>query len=311
MEPQAPSFVMRVPLDRVTGLAMDAGVRFALRGTVTAALDGASFDASRLFDFAAGGLHVVDGAPAQAAYVLAATGETAAACVAAGAPSPCLVPRLAELAHERLHTAGELAATLSGSIELESLSAGAATTDHAGAIGGVALALGLAGLAWAAVAFLRRLGRDSMWRVRMASRRALLATRGDSTLEPVRPRIVALVDRARHLDAVRRACARKLRRVDRAALDRQAGALALASGASASSALATLSVERDEIAHLEREVAAATTEIDRIASALRAVALRVCSRDALAGGVGGADPVDALASELDFREQALAEANAR
>ena len=48
------AFLMRVPLDRVTGLAMDASVRFALRGTVTAALDGASFDASRLFDFAAG-----------------------------------------------------------------------------------------------------------------------------------------------------------------------------------------------------------------------------------------------------------------
>lgn len=306
MDPVPPPFVMRVPLDRVTGLAMDAGVRVALRGTVTASLDGASFDASRLFDFAAGGLHVVDRDPAQGAYVLAATGETAAACAAAGAPSPCLVPRLAELAHERLHTAGELAATLSGSIELESLSAGGSTADHAGAIGGVALALGLA---WAAVVFVRRLARNSMGRVRTAARCALRATRGDSTLEAVRPRIAALVDRACELEAVRRACARKLRRVDRAALDRQAGALALASGASASSALATLSVERAEVARLERERAAATTEIDRIQSALRAVALRVWSRDARAGGAGGADPVEALASELDFRERALAEVN--
>jgi hypothetical protein len=286
MDSATSPFTMRVPLDRVTGLAMDSGARFALRGTVTTALDGMSFDAAHLFDFAAGGLRVVDRDPANGAYVLSATGDAAPACIAAGAPSPCLVPRLAELAHERLHTASELASTLSGSVELEARSGTDGAPESTGVLGGLALVIGLVGLAWAALVGARRMARSSMRRVRLAARRALRATRGDETLQPVRPKIAALVERAGQLDAVRRDCARKLRRVDRAAL----------------------SAERAEAGRLESERAAAVHEIERIESALRVVALRAGTRDARPSG---ADPVDALLSELDFREQALVEADVR
>jgi hypothetical protein len=286
MDSAASPFTMRVPLDRVTGLAMESGARFALTGAVTSALDGTTFDAAHLFDFAEGGLRVVDIDPANGAYVLSATGHAAAACIAAGAPSPCLVPRLAELAHQRLHTASELAATLSGSIVLESRSGGDGAPESGGYLGGLALVIGLVGLAWAAVVGARRMARSSMRRVRLAARRALRATRGDETLEPVRPKIAALVERAGQLDAVRRDRARKLRLVDRAAL----------------------SAERAEAGRLESERAAAAHEIERIESALRVVALRAGTRDACPSG---GDPVDALLSELDFREQALVEADVR
>jgi hypothetical protein len=287
MDAPAP-FTMHVPLDRVTGLAIESGVQFVLRGTVSVALDGASFDAAALFDFAAGGLRVVDSDAAHGAYVLAANGGTAAACTAAGSPSPCLVPRLAELAHARLRTASELASTLSGSIVLESQASGAGEGEGFGAVGGLAMVLALIGLAWAAIVGVRRFARSSMRRVRVAARRALRATRGDETLDPVRPKIVLLVARAQDLDRIRRDCGRKLRRADRAAL----------------------SAERAEVGRLESERAAAGLEIERIVSALRLVALRAGTSGS-AALPPGVDPVDALVAELDFREQALLEAGVR
>ncbi len=112
-------FLLRVPLDRVTALALDDGARVEMHGQVATTVDGRSFDALDLFDFAAGGLRVVDEDGKGHAYVLAGTGQEGTGCSAAFVPSPCLVPRLAALAHERLRTAQELAATLSGGMDLE------------------------------------------------------------------------------------------------------------------------------------------------------------------------------------------------
>jgi hypothetical protein len=310
-------FTMALPLDRVTAIAIEPGTRFEIHGRVVAGVDGSSFDGAELFDFGRGGLQLVDTIPDRVAYVLEATGHDAPACAALGAPSPCLIPRLATLAHERLRTETEFASTLSGGITLEARSP--AGVPPAGAPNGAAsvAARGLAGAClvavfiWVAVSLARRAGQTAMGRVRLAARRALRATRGDATLEPVRQRIRALVDRARAIDDVRRTSTRTLSRVDRAALDRRAHALAFALVPQAAAASASIEAERAEVARLDGERASAIVELERIESALRVVALRARTRVAAFGEPGAAsapDAVDTLIGELDLRDQAIAEA---
>ena len=310
MDSPAP-FTMKLPLDRVTALSMEPGAVVGLSGQVTASLDGSSLDAASLFDFAAGGLRVVDADPAHFAYVLAPTGQYAPACASVGG-LPCLVPRLAVLAHERLHTAGELASTLSGSIELESHPRPSAAPAILGAFALAAAFVGVAlAVAWAAVALSRRAARTAMGRIRIAARRALHATRGDATLDDARTQIGALVVRARHLDAQRR---------DRGALERRADACARSTVPVAPAALASFSAEHAAAVQLESDHRSVIVELERIESVLRTAAIRV------GGAASGAqygprarlgqgsralvDPVDALVTELDLRDEAFAEADA-
>ena len=241
-------FLLPLPLDRVTALALDDGARVEVHGQVGTVVDGHRFDAMGLFDFGAGGLRVVGHDAARSAYRLEATGETAIGCSAAGVPTPCLLPRLAEIAHERLMTARELAATLSGGIELEA--GGPPATASKLAIAGLCIA-GALMITWCAVAWSRRLARTALGRVRAAARHALRATEGDVTLEPVRKEIRVLVDRAVGLDSV---------------------------------------------------------ELERIESVLRVVTLRAETRRGLSTL---SDPVEALVAELDLRDQAMAEVDAR
>jgi hypothetical protein len=316
MDTPAP-FTMKLPLDRVTALSMEPGAVVGLSGRVTASIDGSSFDAASLFDFAAGGLRVVDTDPAHFAYVLAPTGQAMPACAAAGG-LPCLVPRLDVLAHERLHTAAELASTLSGGIELESRPKPSAAPAIVSMLTIIVLVLGAAaGLAWAAVALSRRAARTALGRIRIAARRALRATQGDATLLGVRTQIRALVGRARQLDTLRRACARKLARIDRGALARRADACARSTVPVAPAALASFAAESAAAAQLESDHGAAVLELERIESTLRTVALRVAGVGSscvphlrLGRGEPAADPIDGLLTELDLRDQAMAEAEA-
>jgi hypothetical protein len=277
MDSPAP-FTMKLPLDRVTALAMDPGAHVVLSGQVMASMDGTSFDAASLFDFAAGGLRIVEADPAHFAYVLAPTGQYAPAC-ARVAGAACLVPRLGVLAHQRLHTAAELASTLSGSIELESHPPPSAAPAIAWGVALAVAGLGaIVALVRAAVWLSRRAARTAMGRIRVAARRALRGTRGDVTLDAARTQIRALVDRARQLDALRRAC--------------------------------RVGSDHDS----------AVVELERIESVLRTAAVRV----GRPGGVAGdrarlllrsgqatlADPIDALVTELDLRDAAIAEADA-
>jgi hypothetical protein len=326
---------MHLPLDRVTVLAMDPGTVVGLSGLVTASVDGSSFDAATLFDFTAGGLRVVDVDPAHHAYVLAPSGQYAPACAGASGVTrqehgysgvSCLVPRLEILAHQRLKTASELASTLWGGIELESHPGPTAANAIGGAIAPVTLCLvASAAFAWLALALSRRAGRTALGRIRIAARQALRSTRGDATLEGARLQIRALVDRARQLDALRRACARRLARIDRAALDRRADACLRAAVAGhipvAAEALASFSAERAAAVQLESDHGSAVVELERIESVLRTTALRVGGGREGQGARGMrrvhprcgevfADPVDALVGELDLRDEAIAEANA-
>ncbi len=315
MDSPAP-FTMIVPLDRMTTLSIEPDAHVELHGRVTTSTDGTSFDAASLFDFAAGGLRIVDTDPAHFAYVVAPTGQFVPAC---GGGLSCLVPRLAILAHERLHTSAELASTLSGGIELESRPQPSQAPAVLGALALGALCLcSVLAVVWAAVALSRRAARTAMGRVRIAARRALRASRGEATLDGARAQIRALVVRARHLDALRRTCARKLGRIDLGALERRADACARATVPAAAAALACLSAERAAAAQLEADHGSALVELERIESVLRTAALRVgggggaavSNAGRLRRGAAFADPVDALVAELDLRDEAIAEADA-
>ncbi len=301
-------FLLPLPLDRVTALALDDGARVEVHGRVGTTVDGAIFDAMGLFDFAAGGLRVVGHDATQFGYTLEATGETAEGCVAAGAPSPCFVPRLMALAHERLRTGEDLAATLSGGIELEASPARDGLSATVGKLTTAGLCIaGALMIAWIAIVWPKRLARTALGRVRIAARRALRATRGDATLDRARTQIRVLVDRAVELDTVRRACARKMCRIDRGALSRRLDACARSGVEGAAGALACLTAEEAVAARLERDHASSVIELERIESALRVVALRA---DGRRDHSPRSDPVDALVAELDLRDQALVEADA-
>lgn len=120
-----------VPLDLVTArsLTLAPGETFVVRGLVRTSHDGVSYDAVRRYDDAGeprlGGLLATDGVGLHVTRAergvteLVASGEDAPLCRAAGLAPPCLVPRTASLAHERLLGLGELLPTLSGVLNLE------------------------------------------------------------------------------------------------------------------------------------------------------------------------------------------------
>jgi hypothetical protein len=304
----APPVIVDLPLDRITALEMDPGAHVTLYGRLVSSHDGSSFDAAELFDLPAGGLHVVAKSAVDASYVVAADDTGGGpACAAAGEPAPCLVPRLSALAHQRLQTTGELASTLSGSLKLVSDGVQSGPEVHWGP---AALLVCVATLGIAAVVIARRLARTALGRIRGAARRARRALRGDETLEPARRAVDALIDRARRLDATRRSCEQKLSGIDRDALDRQADACGRSGAPGSSAALASLQVEREEVATLERARASTLLELGRIESALRVVALRSRGSRVRDDRRARVDVVDALVAELDLRDQAIAEADA-
>jgi hypothetical protein len=301
---------------------LDPGGTFAIHGLVRTSLDGSAFDvagqwdglspdawrAGGLFDLAAGGLRIQEQHPDRHEYVLTSTGVAGPACVAAGLPPPCLVPRTAELAHERLRTVVEFASTLSGGVEMDSAIAPAvprATLNAAAVLGAV---LTLAGILMGLVFFARRRARTALGRVRAVARDAVQLTRGDATLERLGAQVHALVDRAAQLDVARAACLRALRRIDRSALERRAEACARSNAPEAVEAFRWLTAERAEATRLESDLAASVVGLERIESALRVVVLRARETRGVPARAAKADPVHDVAMELELREEGLAEA---
>jgi hypothetical protein len=313
-----------LPLDRVTALALDPGASVVVRGLVTTTADGSSFDAvteydtlaanawhpGGLFDLAAGGLRIAEQHPERHEYVLASDGTPGAACAGAGAPSPCLAPRLAVLAHERLKTQGELATTLTGGLELQGVIAPPAVLPETAARlqGACVLLVAIVAVVLALV-WLRRRALTPIGRVRRAAREALRATRGDPTLDAIRTQVRAMVDRAGQLDGSRRACARRLGRSDRSALDLKRRVYARSGEPGAADALAWMAAEQDEMLRVERDLASSVMGLQRIESALRVVALRVREDRGTRARIARHDPVDGAAVELRLREEAMDEAD--
>ncbi len=312
-----------VLLDRVTPLAVYPGAHVVMHGIVRTSVDGSMFDAlmqwdglsaggSRpggLLDPVAGGLDVVGRHTDHHEYDLVATGTPGPACAAAGVSSPCLVPRARDLGHDRLRTGAEFTSSLRGSIELEVIEPPAAPLMTLREVATVAVMVGVAAFVVALAMAARRVARSPMGRVRAASREATRATRGDATLQRLHAQVRVLVARARLLDRARRSCARKLRRIDHAALAKRTEVCAQSATADAAEALAWLTAERAEAARLEGDLAASIAGLERIESALRVVAMRARAHRGVRARATRADPVDAVAMELELREQGLAEAD--
>jgi hypothetical protein len=301
-----------------------------VRGQVGSSLDGSTFDAvtqrdryprlagdpgpriGGLFDPEAGGLRVIEQDPERHVYRLAPTGAPAPACAAIGARA-CLAPRLGALAHERLVTEEDLAASLHGAVEAEPLPPAArplVSPDEAGTIGWLAAVAAALGAAALARAVRRARAARAIGQVRLAAAQARRATGGDATLARARERIGALVERAEELERARAACAARLVRLDPVRLETRRAAWARSSAPGAEAALAALAAESAEADQLASDLAAAVAGLERIASALRAVALRARADRGTRAVAAHDDPVDLLAGELELRELAGREAEA-
>lgn len=314
-------------LDRVTALQLDTGAQIVVHGAVSTSVDGSVFDAvmqadglspgamraGGLFDLAAGGLHVVQQSVDRHEYTLASMGTPGPACVAAGIGSPCLVPRLAVLAHERLKTSAELAGTLTGRVELEGVVAPPAPPVEpvvADTLSAGAVVAALAIAAWAALVARRRRAASAIGRVRTAAREAIRATRGDPTLAALRSQVQAMLARAEQLDTSRRAFAARLARIDRASLEQRREAMARSTSPDAAEALAWLTAECAEAERLQSDLSSTLVGLERIESAMRVVSLRAREGRGTRARAAHADPVDATALELVLREEALGEVEA-
>jgi len=160
------------------------------------------------------------------------------------------------------------------------------------------------GLLW-----LHHRARTLLGRVRRAAREALRATRGDPTLDTVRTQVHAMVGRAEELEGTRVACARRLGRVDRTALDLKRRVYARSGAPEAVDALAWLAAEQDELLRVERDLASSVMGLQRIESALRVVTLRLREDRGTRARIARLDPVDGAAVELRLRDEAMEEAN--
>jgi hypothetical protein len=300
-----------------------------IRGTVRTTIDGSTFDAvtqkdmypqigadpaprmGGLFDLEAGGLRVVE--QNGSTYRVAPTGSVGPSCRAAGLASPCLVPRIKELAHERLVTESELSASLLGDIAVEPQvlppppPPPVVEPQTAKILGGV-LAF-LAAIAAAAIALAVRRARrvTRIGQVYVAAAEARRATRGDVTLKAAREHIDALVARAETLEKARIAAARRLAKIDRKKLDAKRDAWARSPDPDAAQALAALTAECQEAERLASDLTSSLAGLERIASSLRTVALRAREHRGTRARIATHDPVDAMTSELDLRDDAMAE----
>lgn len=268
------------PLLMVTALAIAPGGTATVHGRMQSTHDGAVFAPLAMFDLEAGGLRVVENDHGN--LRVEPTGTPGRACALAGVASPCLVPRVVEQAHGRLLSVEEFRATLVGSYDV---------TTHAPprvpsqAPRMLAITLGFL----AALALLRgllaRRSESPLGRVDAAANAARRATASDPTLGAVREEIDRLVEHAREVDRIRRACETSLARTRRTTGER-------------------LAVEREEEAKLESDLRRARARLVEIAAALRLVPLRV--REARDVQFGRA-PVDVILGELQIRDRALAE----
>jgi hypothetical protein len=311
------------PLDRVTSLAGEVVVRGELRSS----LDGSTFDAvtqrdqfpplaghpaprlGGLFDPGAGGLRVVEQDPATHVYRLAPTGAAGPACEEAGVASPCLVPRLGVLAHERLVTVGAFGATLGGRIEAEPLAPPAVSAQAASAFGWLAAGAGLLGAA-ALARHVRRARRASaIGQVRAAAAEARRALTGDVTLARAREQIEPLLARAEELDRARHACAARLARLEPGRLESRRAAWAGSTAPDAAVALAALDAEAAEADQVAIDLSSAVAGMERIASSLRALVLHARAERGTRAVVAGHDPVEAMRGELAMRDDATSEAD--
>ncbi len=296
------------------------GEEIVLKGTLRTTFDGTVYDAitrsdpggaprrGGLFEPERTGFRVASHDPATHEVHLVATGNHGEACASMGLASPCLVPRVAEAAHERLLTEGEFARTLSGGLSAivpEAPPAAAPPTRVAGAVG---LAAGGAALFLALAATLVARRREGIAKVRRAASKALGATKGDRGLASLRAKIDGLVAHADKLESVRKTTADRMGKLDRASLEKKRAVL-MQSGAE-KDVLSWVDAELAEAIRLERDHDKATFGLERIASALEVISLSSREERGVRVDDAAKDALDEVADELRMREEAQAEAEA-
>lgn len=298
------------------------GEELVLKGTVRTSFDGTVYDAitrtdlrpegpltrrGGLFEPEATGFRVASHDLAKHEVHLVATGTASEACAAAGMPTPCLLPRVTEAAHERLLTATEFRATLVGelSADLPDAPPAAVPPTRAAGAGSGALGLFLALLALVGLVVVRR--NTPMSAVKRAASRALGEIKGDRAFATLRAKIDALLQHAEKLEQARKTTEARLAKLDLAALEAKSHALVTAGAADDVRTWADRELEEGR--RLQRDHEKAVFGLERVVSALGVVAL--ASREER--GVRVDDAVkDALAEvedELVLREQALTEAD--
>jgi len=297
-------------LDATTPLSMAPGDTLLVSGVLASSATGTELEPAAAFDLEAGGLEV-ESPPTRGVARLRASERAAPGCASAGVASPCLVPRVSDVAHQRLMTTAEFRRSLSGSWTLEILHA----TAEAAAPPRESLAAPVAGVGFFAAAAtalfarLRRRKRTPIGDVYAAALAARKATRGDLTLAVVRSQIDELVVRADMLEAARVESRKRLAVLDRGALEKKREAWSRSSSPDASEAVAWVTEELAEAARLDADLASSLAGLERIAAALRVLALRARHHRGTRARAPKSDPVDALASELDRRDAAMNEAS--
>ncbi len=306
--------VRLVHLDRPQHLALRRGDTLVMHGHVASDHDGMAWDALTHDDgkeVSEGGLYVLDGVGLrvekhEAARHLTrfiATGEPAPRCAAAGVAPPCLVPRVAALAHERLLTTDAFVATLRGSMVIAEVPAPVPVSfgQRAGRVIGSTLALGLP-LAALVLLFIARRRRSPIGRIHTAARDARAAIRLDPTMARVGAEIDGLVARGQELVDAREVHLARRVRLDRDAVERKLAIWSRRSGAAAEETLEWLRKERAEIDKLDADIASCDEALEQIAASLRVIAL--------SGRARRDERPRALTEvrdELAFRERARAE----
>jgi hypothetical protein len=206
-----------------------------------------------------------------------------ARCHALGLTAPCFLPRLQELAHERLLSEDQFGATLSGEFRLIEVQA---SRPELGVLFTSPLAAGLslaaAWLLW------RRRRQEPLASVLRLAKRARTAMRGLAEFAALDARVDELVARAKALELARREGVRKLKQAD---VDQQ---------------LLPTGMEVSETALVRGEIDLAGRELMQVASALRAILLSTRRGRGLVLGRGRIK--EAIATELSILDEASTEA---
>lgn len=269
---------------RPLALSLRPGDAVVVEGLVATQHDGVAWDAVSHLEggvFVPGGLYRLDGVGLRVAQHdaathrtrLVATGDGAPTCALAGLSAPCLVPRLPELAHERLLTTEAFVTTLRGTLAVTELRVPPPPPSwHRYArVTGAALALGVPALVLALLGLARR-RRSPLGQVFAAAAEARRVVADDPTMARVGAEIDDLVRRAERLEQAHAGHLRRRARFDRAAVERKLAALGPETEANAETRL-WLRDELAEIDRLDADVGAAAAGLEQIAASLRVIAL--------------------------------------
>jgi len=314
---------MTLASDAIVPLTLSAGDGLEVRGSLRTTFDGTIFDAATrtqgaittlggIYDLAGGGLRIVEMDSVAHVVKLAATGEDAPGCRAAGFSGPCLIPRTASLAHERLLSVDEFKHTLVGALEAtelrrpEPLVAPAAMKMAKRALAATcAFGIALFALAW-----MRARRRSPIGQVHQAAREARARTKDDPTLATVRSEIDSLVARAEDLERARRANEKKRNKIDRAEIERSKKTWAMSTAPEAAEVCRWLAAESAEADRLDADLSTSKAGIDQIAASLRVMALHAREHRGVRVRVGADNPLDAVDRELALRDRAMRESDA-